>query len=118
MDRPAMTTRRRASHRRLQLIFVAADKVGMNRSLNLGLLVLGLLGLLPLRLRGFLSRVAVLGRLLLTNRTDHRVVGACLCWMEKPSRYGRIGVGRGRGQGGSVKGLSSRAEVREKVRGE
>ena len=34
----------------LRLILVAADKDGMNRPLNLGLLVLGLLGLLPLRL--------------------------------------------------------------------
>ena len=48
----------------------------MNRTLNLGFLVLSLLGLLPLRLCCLLGGVVVLGRLLLTNRTVHRVSGA------------------------------------------
>jgi len=48
---------------RLWFIFVTADKVGMNRTLHLGLLVLSLLGLLPLRLCCLLSGVVVLGSL-------------------------------------------------------
>jgi hypothetical protein len=39
----------------------------MNRPLNIGLLVLGLLGLLPLRLCGLLGGVVVVGTFLLTN---------------------------------------------------
>ena len=64
-----MTTRRRARHSRF--IFVGADKVGMNslRLLDLGLLVLGLLGLLPLLLCGLLGGVVVVDAFLLTNRT-------------------------------------------------
>ena len=50
----------------------------MNRPLNLGLLVLGLLGLLPLRLCGLLGGVVVVGTFLLTNRTVHRVVAWAL----------------------------------------
>ena len=79
-----MTTRRRASPR--PLIFVAADKVGMNflRLLDLGLLVLGLLGLLSLLLCGLLDGVVVVGAFLLTNRTVHRVDRGT-CWVENPS---------------------------------
>ena len=89
----------------LRLILVAAaDKDSKNRPLNLGLLVhgllvLGLLGLLSLRLRGLFGGVVVDGRFLLTNRTVHRVVESIFvsertnkrqhhsgtCWMEKPS---------------------------------
>ena len=47
---------------RLWFILVTADKVGMNRTLNLGLL-----GLLPLRLCRLLGGVVVIGRLLLTK---------------------------------------------------
>ena len=52
MDQPAMTTRRRASHRRL-LFVTATDKVDMLSLVDLGLLAL--LGLLPLRLCGLLG---------------------------------------------------------------
>ena len=41
----------------------------MNRTLDLGFLVLSFLGLLPLRLCCLLGGVVVLGRLLLMNRT-------------------------------------------------
>jgi hypothetical protein len=70
MDRPGMTTRRRARHSRF--IFVGADKVGMNslRLLDLGLLVLGLLGLLPLLLCGLLGGVVVVGTLLCPHEQD------------------------------------------------
>ena len=61
--------------------------------------LLGLLGLLSLRLRGLFGGVVVVGRFLLTNRTVHRVVESIFvsertnkrqhhsgtCWMEKPS---------------------------------
>jgi hypothetical protein len=61
---------------RLRLIFVTADKVGMNRTLDLGFLVLTFLGLLPLRLCCLLGGVVVLGTFLLTNRTVH--CGRCV----------------------------------------
>ena len=60
----------------------------MNRPLgllDLGLLVLGLLGLLPLLLCGLLGGVVVVGTFFLTNRTVHRVVERGTCWMENPS---------------------------------
>jgi len=66
---------------RLWFILVTADKVGMNRTLNLGLL-----GLLPLRLCRLLGGVVVIGRLLLTNRTVHLVGERGTCWMEKQWR--------------------------------
>ena len=71
--------RDRSVHRRRRagrLILVAADvdPIGMNRPLNLGLLVLGpLLGLLPLLLCGLLGRVVDVGTFLLTNQTGRSI---------------------------------------------
>ena len=93
LRRLVTTTRRRASHgrllnfRRLRLIFVAAgDKDKHLGLLDLGLLgllsllglpdLLGLLRVLPLRFGGLHGGVVVVGKLFLTNRTVHRVVGA------------------------------------------
>ena len=71
MDRPAMSTRRRASNRRLRLLFVAtADKVDMR-----SLLDLGILGLLPLRLRCLLGGVVVLVLCASAVVDRHQVLG-------------------------------------------
>jgi hypothetical protein len=102
MDRPAMTTRRRASHRLLishrRLIFVAADKVGMNslRLLDLGLLVLGPLGLLPLLLCGLHGKEdSIKPEALITGQTEG-LKGGFKEWVDgwmggRCVRYGWIG---------------------------